>query len=278
MLRKITAPLISIVVVAVMSIAASAPAQGHTRNQAIYYGCGPSFVQVSGLAGQRLKTAGGATYGWVYVAYSVPLDQFCVVTNKIAFHGKRTPTLARLQLLYGNGSTSRVVESWPAATHWASVKIKAARRPATCLAFWGDVRPNYSGKQGAGGRWSFAGCPVNPPPSQPPPPSQTPAPSSKPSFEFWCTPFSVSCTLGFNRSKTKVATSFAGFLSISGAACAVTTGPFALICGVAVAANVGIWVGYANLVNADGDCLGIRKQLGLTLVPQRVRFGEHNCG
>lgn len=268
---RIASLAIAIMIAITASIIASPTAQAHDRISAIRSACGPSFIQLPGVQGQRLKNRAGVTQGWVYLAYSGKLQQYCVVSNKISYHGKSTPVLARLRVQYGDGSASRVVENWVNARHYASVRIASAGRPAACVAYWGDVRQKMRSGQASGGKWNFSGCTLNPPPPPPAPPTE-PQPPNNPKIVMDCG--YVTCSAYLSRGLTKwverkinpVANAgtkiMAGAASMACGIAAIESGPGAIaagtFCGVVAAVYGDAFVNTVRTASSRNECVRVR--------------------
>ena len=98
-----------------------------------------------------------------------------------------------------------------------------------------------------------------------------------PSFQGDCG--YVTCTLRFNRARTRDARDAAWIIGAVGGACAVVSaGTLAIVCGAAVAPAAVVLAVAAGRYYEDGDCLKIKFSIAGGLAwPGRVDHGDYNC-
>ncbi|NKY99601.1 hypothetical protein [Nocardiopsis alborubida] len=132
--------------------ALSAPASAHTLDQAARASAGCAWISgsYSTLHSSPVTTAGGATYGRVYLLWSSTYGQNCVVTLKTgSTHG--TPTYTRASLYLQNGSGAHETGDY---SHYAAASRAAA---GVCVRYSGAIR-GTTGTLATGGRSNWANC------------------------------------------------------------------------------------------------------------------------
>jgi hypothetical protein len=98
-----------------------------------------------------------------------------------------------------------------------------------------------------------------------------------PSFQGDCG--YTTCTLRFNRARTRDARDASWLISAAAGACGVATGgTLALVCGAAIAPAAVVIAVAAGRYYEDGDCLKIKfPVIGGIAWPGRVKHGDYNC-
>ena len=126
-------------------------ASAHTRAEAVTYGCGSGYSIVTDGV-RNVVTSGGTKWGEVLLTYNAGNGYNCVVTNKTAgSHGTPSEICAFIEVQGAGGTHS----CDPDASHWESVKAKAAGK---CVAYLGVILAPNSTQQATGGRSEFKNC------------------------------------------------------------------------------------------------------------------------
>ena len=93
----------------------------------------------------------------------------------------------------------------------------------------------------------------------------------------------VSCTLRFNRARTRDARDASLLIGLSATACGFLTGPAAPACAVAIGLQAGAIAVFANRFYEQGDCLKLKLPLSdlfspvPVAIPQSLDHGSYNC-